>query len=103
MARRWSEQAARSVMAEWEQSGKSARAFAEERGVDAERLYRWRRKLAPQAAALRPVTSFVPVRVVEPHDESGVTVELRNGRAIRLRRGFDEMLFARVVAVLEGA
>jgi len=99
MARRWSEQAARSVMAEWEQSGKSARAFAEERGVDAERLYRWRRKLAPQAAALSPVTSFVPVRVVasvEPHDESGVTVELRNGRAI-------EMLFARVVAVLEGA
>jgi transposase-like protein len=43
---RWTEQDARAVLAALERSGKPVRAFAEEHGLDPQRLYVWRRRVA---------------------------------------------------------
>lgn len=106
-AKRWSEAEARGVIAEWKQSGKSCRAFAVERSIAVERLYWWKKKLqaAPEKEEpnkrVRSAASFLPVRIVEALSGS-LTVKLRCGHAIQLGQGFDEELFSRVVAVLEG-
>jgi transposase-like protein len=43
---RWTEQDARAALAALERSGKPVRAFAEEHGLDPQRLYAWRRRVA---------------------------------------------------------
>ena len=43
---RWSERDARMALAALERSGKSVRVFAEEHGLDPQRLYAWRRRVA---------------------------------------------------------
>jgi len=43
---RWTEQDARVALAALEHSGKSVSVFAAEHGLDPQRLYMWRRRLA---------------------------------------------------------
>jgi len=45
-SRRWTEAEAREVLAALEQSGQSITAFAAARGLDPQRLYYWRRRVA---------------------------------------------------------
>jgi transposase-like protein len=45
VTRRWTEKEARKVLRAHARSGKSVLAFAEEHGLVAERVYRWRRRL----------------------------------------------------------
>jgi hypothetical protein len=64
-----------------------------------QRLYWWRKKLAATEAARQP--TVLPVKVVEPRRGEPVTVLLRSGHMLKVGRDFDEVVFARVVALLE--
>ena len=44
---------------------------------------------------------MLPVKVVEPRRGEPVTVLLRSGHMLKVGRDFDEVVFARVVALLE--
>ena len=46
--------------------------------------------------------ALLPVKVVEPRRGEPFTVLLRSGHMLKLGRDFDEVAFARVVALLEG-
>ena len=107
--RHWSEHEARGVLAAWRKSGLSMEKFAEDRGLVAQRIRWWRKKLEGDAApavkagtmALLPVSVSAPATT--PKRGEPVAVYLRGGQVIRVGRGFDEDAFKRVVAILEGA
>ena len=92
---RWSLEQARAVLKRQERSGLSVRRFAEKEGLDAERLYRWQRKLREERRRKR----FVEVRaegVVAP-----VEVVLRSGHRLLLRGATDVDVLAAIVTTLE--
>jgi hypothetical protein len=97
----WSEVEARGVLSAWRKSGTSIEKFAAERGLVAQRLYWWRKKLEtkPPSKAL----AMLPVHVAEAKRGEPITILLRTGHMVKVGRGFDEEALARVVAVLEGA
>ena len=107
--RHWSEHEARGVLAAWRKSGLSVERFAEERGLVAQRIRWWRKKLEGDgpppakagAMALLPVSVAAPATA--PKRGEPVAVYLRGGQVIRVGRGFDEEAFRLVVAILEGA
>lgn len=88
----------RSLIAEQERSGLTARAFAESRGITPTTLYWWRSRLRQRGAALVPVT-------VVAHDEgagkeSGA-FELEFGEMTRrIPRGFAETDLRRLLQAL---
>lgn len=107
MRGQWSEHEARGVLAAWRKSGLSMAKFAAERGLVAQRIRWWQKKLEAKASAaeagsmaLLPVSVLAPV-VAQKRGEP-VAVYLRGGQVIRVGRGFDEDAFRRVVAILEG-
>lgn len=57
LSRYWSEQDARAVLDAWEESGKSAVAFADEHGLKPKRLYWWRQRLRRPSSE----PAFIPV------------------------------------------
>lgn len=100
--RRWTDVEARGVLEALRRSKLSVEQFAQQRGLRAKRLYRWRRALAladgvHDTPKLMPVHVTSDVRRVEP-----VTVVLRTGHVVKVAHGFDEQAFTRVVALLEG-
>ena len=96
-SRRWTEKEARTVLSAWEQSGLSAAAFAQQRGLDSKRLYWWRRKLQQHDDR----ATLVPVTVTSAEQGEPVEVVLHSGHTLKLTRDFDEEVLARIVAVLE--
>jgi hypothetical protein len=92
----------RQVLARWQQSGLSVRAFCRAEGVNEPRFYWWRRKLG-QVEPKGP--AFVPVHVVtEPADgpvTRGIEVVLANGRCLRVGPGFDPHTLVALVDLLE--
>lgn len=97
-----SEVEARAVIAAWKKSGHSVEQFAQERGLVPQRLYWWRKKLETKDPVSTSTMALLPVKVVEPRRGEPVTVLLRSGHMLKLGRDFDEVAFARVVALLEG-
>lgn len=98
----WSEVEARGVISAWRKSGLSVENFARERGIVPQRIYWWRKKLGLAAAERAKAMDLLPVRVIEtPKRGEPVTVLLRCGHMVKVGHGFDEVAFARVVAVLE--
>jgi hypothetical protein len=95
----WTEVEARGVLDAWQKSGLGLGEFARSRGLVPQRLIWWKKKLA--AGDARPM-ALLPVKVVEPRRGEPVTVLLRSGHMLKLGRDFDEVAFARVVALLEG-
>ena len=57
--RRWNARIARKALAEWERSGLSGSAFARVNGLNAQRLFWWRKQLDAEAASVAPLT-FIP-------------------------------------------
>ena len=49
-SQRWTAAKAQEVIAEWKQSGQSMTVFCQQRGIQPERLGRWRRRLAQTSA-----------------------------------------------------
>jgi hypothetical protein len=87
------------VLAEADASGLSVERFAASAGLDAKRLYRWRRRLQD---AERP--AFVEITApVAPMPVGGVSFEVLLGerRRVRVAAGFDADELRRLVEALE--
>jgi transposase-like protein len=100
---RWTEEDARVVLAALERSGQPVRAFAEENGLDPQRLYMWRRRFA--AVAGGDTTTFRelivrPSAVVEDGDEGRLEIVLTSGVVVRVPPSFDAAALARFLDVL---
>lgn len=110
--RRWRVPQARAALDALAASGLSVSAFAEQEGLDEERLYRWRRRFArehkaearavtpsatPAIIELRAATSPSPRRAaIEP-----VEIVLVSGIVLRVAETIDPARLARLVAALE--
>jgi hypothetical protein len=98
--RRWREEEARVVMSAWRGSGETMWAFAREKGLVAQRLYRWSRQLRGEQRA-----TFHPVRLVGERRLTGerrIEIVLVDGRRVRVGEGFSPEDLDRVLDVLEG-
>jgi transposase-like protein len=88
----------RSLIAEQERSGLTARAFAESRGITPTTLYWWRSRLRQRGAALVPVTV---VAHDEGADKESGAFELEFGEmTLRIPRGFAETDLRRLLQAL---
>jgi hypothetical protein len=99
---RWTEQDARSALATLERSGKSVRVFAEEHGLDPQRLYSWRRRVAggdPTTFREVIVRSSSP-GVIAGDDRALFEIALPSGVVIRVPTSFDDAALARLLGVL---
>jgi transposase len=99
---RWTEADARVVLGELERSGKPVRTFAEEHGLDPQRLYLWRRRFA--AVAEGDNTTFREL-IVRPSAGTSVPFEvvLPSGFVVRVPPGFDQAALCRLLDVLSQA
>jgi transposase-like protein len=94
---RWSEADARVVLDALERSGEPVAAFAAAHGVDAQRLYVWRRRLGASAEH----TSFREVVIAEPAPRTAsFEVVLPTGVTVRVGPSFDSAALARLLEVL---
>jgi transposase-like protein len=106
--RRWTLGDGRALVAALRTSRQTAGDFAREHGIHEERVRRWVRRVeqlraAPALAAAPAPLAFAPVRLVERAEPECAALEVAVGGAvIRVRHGFDEALFGRVVAALGG-
>jgi hypothetical protein len=92
----------REVLARFDASGLSAAAFCRENAIAESSFFSWRRRLAPRPATPAFVEAKVAAIPVAAPPAGAIEIRLRGGRRIRLRRGFDRVLLAEVVAALEG-
>jgi hypothetical protein len=97
---------------QWRRSGKTASAYAAERGLHAGTLAAWASKVrdaipvSRESRKKQPV--FVPLHVAAPRRDNGsvggeVEIVLANGRRVRVSGAFESDQLARVLAVVEGA
>jgi hypothetical protein len=80
--RHWNAATARRILAAWRRSGQSLVAFARERGIGAQRLYWWRKRLDPKAQeAGTPATSlaFIPAAVAGTGPAARIALRFRGG------------------------
>jgi Transposase len=97
---RWTEEDAAAALAALKQSGLSVTDFAAREGLDPQRLYVWRRKLAPHADFVE--LTLPSTRALDVRDAPrGFEVALRSGHVVRLSERFDADAFGRLVDVLE--
>lgn len=106
-SRPWTEGEARRVLASWEASGTTVSEFARGAGIDAQRIYGWRRRLGARAAgASSSAAALVPVVVRDAPSASatGATVWSRAGHRIDVTAldGASAAWAAAVVRALEG-
>jgi hypothetical protein len=92
----------REVLARFDASGLSAAAFCRENALAESSFFSWRRRLAARPAASPFVEAKVVAVPVVTRAAGVIDVRLRGGRRVRVRRGFDRVLLAEVVAALEG-
>ena len=97
-AQRWTEDDARTVLAAQDASGLSVPAFAAREGLDAQRLYFWRRKLGNSAEPSKAPT-FIEVRPAAAREL--VEIALRSGHVIRVAESIDARVLRRLVDALE--
>ena len=101
-------------------SGLTVRAYCQKHAVSQARFFWWKREVAKRDAEQRKANAknpqpvaFAEIQIVggksdvcqTPRQSTGTTgieVGLRGGRTIRVCPGFDESVFVRVVALLEG-
>ena len=96
---RWTEQDAAAALAALRQSSLSVAVFAAREGIDAQRLYVWRRRLEPRAGFVE----LTPPTALDLRDTPrGFEVALRCGHVVRLSERFDADALRRLVDVLEG-
>ena len=90
--RRWGEKDARAVLKAWRRSGLSVHAFAHSVGLDAQRLFWWRKRLENAGDLLPPRTeqkptsslTLIPTTVVSTARCASVTVRLPRGARIEV-------------------
>jgi hypothetical protein len=94
--RRWTSTDARLVLKAQAASGLSVNAFAMQQGLDAQRLYFWKRRLETETQGVQTPT-FVEVM---PRT-AAVEVVLRSGRILRISAAIDTPTLRRLVEALE--
>ena len=82
-SRRWSPDAARTVLEALEQSGLPVIRFAARHGVDAKRLYRWQRRLAGAKAVSQQPSHFTEVGLAVPV-RAAIELVLHDGITLRI-------------------
>ena len=93
------------MLAALERSGKPLRAFAEEHGLDPQRLYVWRRRVAEgdgttfRELIVRPA----PANSAGDADGSPFEIVLASGVVVRVPPSFDATALARLLDVLTRA
>ncbi len=98
-SRRWTEEEARAALAAHAASGLPMGVFASREGLDAQRLYVWRRKFESTGGARMPTPPpFVELRASRPER---VEVVLRSGRVLRCTEEISSGALRRLVEVLE--
>lgn len=84
--KRWTADEARRVLSLWQASRKSARAFAREHGLDAQRISWWKKRLGVSASSdvrnVEPAAALVPAIVRGADDGARVRVRLPAGVVI---------------------
>lgn len=96
--RRWTAADARVVLAALDASGLSTRGFARRERLSAERLYRWRQRLAAESRIARRGPAFVEIA---PRALERVEIVLRSGRMLRVCESVDTVTLAKLVEALE--
>jgi transposase len=91
------------VLARWQRSGLSVRAFCQQHQLSVPSFYWWRRKLQGRDP---DKVNFLPVQViteegVSPTVDGSVEIVLSNGRCLRVRPGFDRATLLRVLDLLD--
>jgi len=81
--RRWTAQQAREVLAEIDRRGIPVNRFAAEKGLGAQRLYRWKRLLARRRPAA-PATRFAEVTVLPGARAALIEIDLGGGVSVRV-------------------
>lgn len=90
--RQWGAEEASEVLRQWRRSGKSAAAFARERGLSVRRLAYWSKRLSlPQ----EPAVEFVPVKLDESPDAAVIEIE-HAGVTVRVRESAGAALIERL-------
>jgi len=93
--RRWTSDEAREVLAAQQASGLSVAAFADQMGINSQRLYVWRRQLSAEGGC---VPAFVEVTTAVAER---MEVVLRSGRVVRVPYSFEPESLRRLLDVLE--
>jgi transposase-like protein len=95
---RWSEEDARQVLHALERSGQPVSAFAAEHGLDAQRVYLWRRRLGARAER----TTFREV-VVRAAGADRLEIVFPSGTTVRVPAGFDDDSLERLLVAVSRA
>jgi len=96
--RRWTVADARVALSAQRSSGLSVAAFAAREGLDAQRLYFWRRRVETEVAAAETSPAFIELR---PRGSELVEIVLRSGRVLRVAETVDPAALVRLVAALD--
>jgi hypothetical protein len=101
---RWTEGDARVVLAALEESGKPVRVFAEEHGIDPQRLHAWRRRVA--GGDRTTFRELIVRRSGTPTvfaSGDWFEVVLPSGVSVRVPPSFDPAALERLLAVLQAS
>jgi transposase-like protein len=103
-APRWTEGQAREVIAALAHSGKSVNAFATEHGLDPQRVYLWRRRVAGGDGTTFRELVVRPSATVSVAERNGpFEVVLPSGVVVRIPASFDAVALVRLLEVLAQA
>ena len=104
-SKRWTPEYAATVLDEASSSGLSDRVFATQRGIDPNRLWWWRRRLAKSKVVMNKEESFVELAVRQPTAStlaSRIEILLTNGRIVAVPIDIDPIALAKLLDALEG-
>jgi hypothetical protein len=104
----------RRILAQWQRTGWTGRAFCAHHGLSEASFYAWRREIArrdlqppPPAQHLRPpaatpaLPAFVQITPAPQTLPSAIEIVLGPERCLRVRPGFDAALLRQLLQVLE--
>jgi hypothetical protein len=102
MSKRHDRKTRRRLVAQWQQSGLTARQFADQAGVSSTTFDRWRREVGSSAAFVEVVArdAASPARAVGGGIDPAVEIALPGGVVVRVGHDVDEVLLRRVVRAL---
>jgi transposase-like protein len=100
---RWSAEDARKVLAALDRSGQSVATFASEHGLDAQRVYLWRRRLGKAEPTMFHELAVRRTPVVHHEVPASFEVAFASGHVLRVPSSFETTTLARLIDVLDKA
>lgn len=97
--RQWTESQARAELSAFRRSGQSAPEFARSRGISANRLWYWSKRIGSERKASAEAIEFVPLAVQSEHSAGQLEIESA-GVVVRVRESLDVEHVARLVSAL---